>query len=120
MINLDIREIGHWLESYTSGSSPLATLRSLLSLLLPFGFDESIDEVLISKLGIPKPASTTAMGLTSYVHTFHRCMLIYLAQYKREPRFRHWVVNLAHLSKGDWDAPARYSLTPEAILRLTW
>jgi hypothetical protein len=63
-MSLDLRQLGGWLNSagLNSSHSPLATLRSLLSVFLTFGVDEAIDRICVEELGINKPTLSSTLG----------------------------------------------------------
>lgn len=63
LLQLDLRQLGRWLHNETKGSSPLPTLRGLLSVFLTFGINPAIDEVCTTDLGIKPPANPAAIGL---------------------------------------------------------
>ena len=42
----------------------LDVVRSMLAICLPFGLDDSIDQVCIDKLGVPRPKHPISIGNT--------------------------------------------------------
>lgn len=61
LLQLDVRELGRWLQSQTS-ASPLPVLRGLLSSFITFGINPAIDEVCTINLGITPPSKPLAVG----------------------------------------------------------
>nr|XP_019043333.1 hypothetical protein I302_07908 [Kwoniella bestiolae CBS 10118]OCF22263.1 hypothetical protein I302_07908 [Kwoniella bestiolae CBS 10118] len=64
LLSFDLRELGRWLHSSKNNPShsPLAALRSLLSVFLTFSVDEKVDEICTSNLGIHKPDMSILTG----------------------------------------------------------
>ncbi|WVQ79391.1 hypothetical protein IAT38_001488 [Cryptococcus sp. DSM 104549] len=64
LLDLDLREVGRWLHSSKNNPnhSPLPALRTLLSVVLTFGINDTVDETCTSKLGIHRPTKPIVIG----------------------------------------------------------
>ena len=61
-MSLDLRSIGKWIHSGRLSASPLPALRAILSLVLAYDVDPTIDEICTDKLGIAKPRRRIFVG----------------------------------------------------------
>ncbi|KAI9633004.1 uncharacterized protein MKK02DRAFT_40384 [Dioszegia hungarica] len=67
LLEVDVRALCTTLQSSrnTMSTSPLATLRTILSILIPFGVDAEMDRICQEGLGINPPSDRVAFGITS-------------------------------------------------------